>query len=188
MSEHLKAPFRAEAVVHLNRYQNYSGWHPFTCGNDRGSAEHKAYAEAHGGDWGQLIATSTGWVCPVCGYTQDWAHDFMGSGDDMPELPNIFAAAPKGHPKPRLERPFEPCKGLKPEMLQFTIYEKPADYPENWVVRQWELYASSKGTLIVPGPHRIAWNLEGARELIPLGQYRLGRNTEDDPYIVETWI
>ena len=24
-----------------------------------------------------LIATENGWLCPVCGYTQNWAHSFM---------------------------------------------------------------------------------------------------------------
>jgi hypothetical protein len=24
-----------------------------------------------------LIATEGGWICPVCDYTQNWAHNFM---------------------------------------------------------------------------------------------------------------
>ena len=29
------APWTPEQVEALNRYQTESGWHPFTCGNDR---------------------------------------------------------------------------------------------------------------------------------------------------------
>ena len=40
---------------------------------------HKAYKDEHGGDYGQLVATPNGWVCPVpgCDFTQDWAHAAM---------------------------------------------------------------------------------------------------------------
>ena len=40
-------------------------------------ADHEAYALAHGGDFGQLLATPNGWFCPACDYRQTWAHDFM---------------------------------------------------------------------------------------------------------------
>lgn len=44
--------------------------HPFTCGN-RG--DHPVIA----GDRGVLVPTTRGWICPICDYTQDWAHDSM---------------------------------------------------------------------------------------------------------------
>lgn len=44
--------------------------HPFTCAN-RG--DHPEIA----GDKGILVPTTRGWICPICDYTQDWAHDFM---------------------------------------------------------------------------------------------------------------
>ncbi len=44
--------------------------HPFTCGN---RSDHPEIA----GDKGILVPTTRGWICPICDYTQDWAHDFM---------------------------------------------------------------------------------------------------------------
>lgn len=74
-------PWTPAQVVALNRYQHTEPYHPFTCGNDRGDAQHVRYAETHGHtDYGILVATENGWKCPVCNYTQYWAHDFMMGG------------------------------------------------------------------------------------------------------------
>jgi hypothetical protein len=60
-----KAPWTAEQVDALNRWQR-AGWvHPFTCTGHEG-----------GGDR-DLVATRRGWICCHCDYTQDWAHAFM---------------------------------------------------------------------------------------------------------------
>lgn len=73
----LDAPFTREQMDALNRWQRCGWVHPFTCVH-RNDAAHHAYATAHGqGDHGILVATRAGWVCPVCGYEQAWAHDFM---------------------------------------------------------------------------------------------------------------
>ena len=58
------------SVVARNVLQNCGLAHPYTCGNDRTDAPHRAYAAKNGGDFGQLVAVETGWLCPVCGYTQ----------------------------------------------------------------------------------------------------------------------
>jgi hypothetical protein len=63
MSNKISAPFTADQVEALNRWQN-GPVHPFTCGND------------HEGNR-DLVATETGWICPNCNYTQKWAHEFM---------------------------------------------------------------------------------------------------------------
>ena len=75
----VRAPFTPEQVEALNRFQKYGMFHSFTCGKDRMDEAHTAYQEEHGGDYGELVATEAGWVCPVpgCGYTQGWAHAFM---------------------------------------------------------------------------------------------------------------
>lgn len=65
----LRAPFTAEQVEALNRYQAEGQFHPFTCAN-RGDGR-------HGDGEGLLTATAAGWVCPCCDSRQDWAHDFM---------------------------------------------------------------------------------------------------------------
>jgi hypothetical protein len=72
------APWTLEEVAALNDYQQNGRFHPFTCGNDRSDDVHVAYAALHRDrDLGLLVATAGGWHCPVCGYFQNWAHDFM---------------------------------------------------------------------------------------------------------------
>jgi len=63
--EKITTPFSDEAVANLNAWQQSGEIHPFTCGNPKCRAV--------------LAATKDGWVCPIpgCGYTQNWAHDFM---------------------------------------------------------------------------------------------------------------
>lgn len=61
----IKAPFTAEQVDALNRYQRLGYVHEFTC------------AEAHDGADRALYATREGWRCPHCDYRQDWAHAAM---------------------------------------------------------------------------------------------------------------
>lgn len=68
--------FSPEQVVKLWEYQfgepanPLEQVHPFTCGN---RADHPMMA----GDHGVLVPTTRGWICPICDYTQDWAHGFM---------------------------------------------------------------------------------------------------------------
>jgi hypothetical protein len=40
----------------------------------------------------------------------------------------------------------------------------------------------------VPGAAYVARTLEDAREAVPAGLYRMDRDVNDDPRIVETWI
>lgn len=86
----VQAPFSASQVQHLNERQCHVDGslpiHPFTCPN-RGDGivydtsgrpdETNATHGTEGGDRGLLIATETGWICPHCGYTQDWAYGLM---------------------------------------------------------------------------------------------------------------
>ncbi len=65
--------FTPEEVISLNEYQNSGAFHPFTCGGDRTDDQHLD------GE-GLLVATEAGWICPYCGYTQNWAHEFMKDG------------------------------------------------------------------------------------------------------------
>ena len=54
--------FTEDQVASLKGFQSAGIFHPFTC-------------ECGAGD---MIPTTEGFVCPNnCGYTQDWAHDFM---------------------------------------------------------------------------------------------------------------
>lgn len=63
----VRAPWTESQVENLNIYQNIGIMHPFTCGK-RDNLHEK-------GDL--LVATTEGWICPSCDYTQDWAHAFM---------------------------------------------------------------------------------------------------------------
>lgn len=60
------APFTEEQVKALNGWQQWGQTHSFTC-------------PAHSTE--PLKAKTDGWHCEIadCGYTQNWAHDFMAS-------------------------------------------------------------------------------------------------------------
>ena len=68
--KHITAPFTPEQVEALNFYQTSGVGHPFTCGGNRTD-------EKHLDGEGILVAEESGWKCPFCDYTQDWAHEFM---------------------------------------------------------------------------------------------------------------
>lgn len=73
MPDVIRAPWTAEEVELLNRFQNLGFVHPFTCPADgeHGSKRHS--------DHRILVATTEGWRCEWdnCGYRQDWAHAAM---------------------------------------------------------------------------------------------------------------
>jgi hypothetical protein len=58
------APWTDAQVAKLNEWQECWWVHPFTCPN--GSST--------------LVAKNEGWLCPHCGYTQKWAHEYMLNG------------------------------------------------------------------------------------------------------------
>ena len=64
----VRAPWTEEQVKNLQEWQASSTVHSFTC---RQNSLH------------QLVPTVRGWICPFCDYTQDWAHDFMVSGEGL---------------------------------------------------------------------------------------------------------
>lgn len=86
----VRAPWTAEQVAALNRWQANADVHPFTCGSGvRMDAAHRAFQASHPDqDFGQLVATENGWACPACGYRQAWAHDFMLSTPPSPGTPS----------------------------------------------------------------------------------------------------
>jgi hypothetical protein len=197
--EILNAPFPYELLVQLNQYQ-HSFLHPLTCGNDRGDAAHREYAETHGGDYGALIATQKGWECPVCHYLQTWSPDvtlltalrissFVGEPFDLDWM-GI-------HP---ITGEWEPShNGIRQIQKFFCIYDHPADYPDYFVVRQWDIYEGIVEA--IPNEHRLANTLEEARQIafqaasqgpdkngVIINYQAISTGAMiDDPYIVETW-
>lgn len=74
---------------------------------------------------------------------------------------------------------------VTPTIWCYTIYDHPADYPDQFVVRAWLV---AGGVVIAYHPVGFADSLDDARALIPLGRERIDRSDEDDPVIVESWL
>lgn len=71
-------------------------------------------------------------------------------------------------------------------MDQYVVYKNPRDYPGKFVVRHW---AIMKGGNIQKGDClAVSESKESALESIPPGLYKLPRQPNDDPAIVEVWI
>lgn len=71
-------------------------------------------------------------------------------------------------------------------LTQYTIYERPRDYPEGFVVRAFHIVRGQTEPVPDPGAWHVP-TLEQARKLIPEGMARLDRYPGDDPKIVEVW-
>lgn len=68
----IRAPWTPEQVEALNRWQASDFVHPYTCGHCRDADPDFPLRDEH-----RLTATQSGWVCPTCHYTQDWALAMM---------------------------------------------------------------------------------------------------------------
>jgi hypothetical protein len=62
--EPIRAPWTAEQVDALNRRQADGALHPYTCEHWHGDPAERR----------NLVATTRGWICRYCDYTQTWAH------------------------------------------------------------------------------------------------------------------
>lgn len=67
------------------------------------------------------------------------------------------------------------------KLPMITVYEKPADYPNQYVARVWDV---NRPTRLIA----LADTLEEIREAIPQEMYNIKRQPQDDPCIVEVWI
>lgn len=72
-------------------------------------------------------------------------------------------------------------------VVGFTIYERPRDYPDKFVIRKWVVIPGAPNPVHDPDC-RLADSLEAARALIPRGMYRLPRDFADDKCIAEVWV
>lgn len=70
------------------------------------------------------------------------------------------------------------------DLVTWTIYERPLDYPTGYIVRAWIASAGN----VRPGVGLKAPTLDVARSYVPAGLVRLPRFHGEDPCIVETWI
>lgn len=70
-------------------------------------------------------------------------------------------------------------------LIMWVIYEKPSDYPNCFVLRPNLIEADR----VIPLSRCfLAPSLEEIREYVPVGLYRLPRDENYDPVIVETWL
>ena len=85
----IEAPWTPEQIETLNRLQRGELYgHPYTCPH-RGEVPH----HDNGHDTGCLLATKDGWLCPDCGYTQDWAHASSLDAMSTAEMMQMFSLA-----------------------------------------------------------------------------------------------
>lgn len=70
---------------------------------------------------------------------------------------------------------------LVSKMPVFVVYQNPSDFPEQYVVRLFDL---DRATIMV----MLDTRLYQIRERLPAGLIRMNRSYGDDPSIVEVWI
>ncbi|MBA1280438.1 hypothetical protein [Stutzerimonas stutzeri] len=70
------------------------------------------------------------------------------------------------------------------QLSMWTVYERPADHPQQYVARRWIAIPKAEPT----SEFLVADDLESLRQKLPTGLVRMDRNPGDDPVIVETWI
>lgn len=73
-------------------------------------------------------------------------------------------------------------------MNLYTVYNSPSDYPNDYVVRRWQITEQSKApvamNIIIIGKNLA----EIRKQLAAMGLYQIPRDVTDDKNIVETWI
>lgn len=72
------------------------------------------------------------------------------------------------------------------EIVMYTVYIHPLDYPDHFVVRRH--FVTAEGSQ--PSPHlfHVADTLDEVRAGLPDGLYCIGREPDDEPQIVESWV
>jgi hypothetical protein len=86
---------------------------------------------------------------------------------------------------PRCAQMVQNSAGSLGQLLIWTIYEHPSDYPDWFVARPHIIRPKSAGPLPM---HLMAKDLETLRAMLPDGLTRLARMPGDDPCIIETWV
>lgn len=86
-----------------------------------------------------------------------------------------------------MENKTEIVSKLTPELLAkckfplIVIYDNPSDFPGKYVARLWDM---DKSTVYAV----VAGSLAEIRNAIPKTMTCIGRTSQDDPCILETWI
>lgn len=74
-----------------------------------------------------------------------------------------------------------------PVLSMWVVYGHPRDYPAKYVVRKWRVQPGG-AIEMAQEPWCVADTIEAARESLPTGLYRLERQENDDPAIMEVWV
>lgn len=72
------------------------------------------------------------------------------------------------------------------KQVAYVVQERPADYPNSFVVRRLDLTSREVNT--AGELEAIAGDLEQARQAIPPGLEKCKRQKRDHSTVVETWI
>lgn len=71
-------------------------------------------------------------------------------------------------------------------LLVWTLFNRPRDFPLHCVLRFWKVYPG------VMEPHPIAclydFNIQAIDDLEKMGLICIGRELEDDPNIIGSWV
>lgn len=116
------------------------------------------------------------------------AHDLNAMGNTDESITAWVTAELTRLGWPRRARPSRPRVGSDLELL--VIYERPADYPESFVVRAWR---PRGGVDLAPDldPLAVVDSLAAARDHVAARRpdaVRIERDPKDDPVIVESWL
>jgi hypothetical protein len=71
------------------------------------------------------------------------------------------------------------------EQEMWTIFDRPADYPDHFVARK---FIGVQGQCVPTNEFRFAKSLAEIRETIPWGLMCFVRHPSDPPQVVETWL
>ncbi|MGL4833167.1 MAG: hypothetical protein ACRCXH_01980 [Shewanella sp.] len=72
------------------------------------------------------------------------------------------------------------------QLVVFTAYKGTKDFGDRYVLRP---HCVKRGGVIEPSEFcAVAETLEELRRFLPFGYTNIGREVQDDPCIVETWI
>lgn len=75
---------------------------------------------------------------------------------------------------------------VDPDLMMYTVYENPTDFPGLFVVRRWFVTGAAIGA--ERQPFAVGSSLADVRRHLPRGLYRTPRSEHDEPQIVETWL
>ena len=73
-------------------------------------------------------------------------------------------------------------------LILYTIYEKPLDYPNEFVCRRWNIKGTKTVVMDEGEPYARSASAAGVRLQLPKGVCCIGRMKWDDPVILEVWL